>query len=346
MKPRILALALALCAGIPAHAQLFAPDQRGAYLSTQLGNGRIDGDGATGYKMMRWRAFEVRAGRDLNPKIVGEDTLTGKATSRIDFVYYNEGHPDNNHRDGFAFQFTYARKLGDVLTGELSAGPYSSMNTTTINGVQIDQARYGMLYSAALRYPIDWLGRGAHLRLGYNHVWMKNVFRSDALMLGVGGHFTDVPPFPETELSRSRLWLGASAGRAYTSHSGTQPSNGGLLEAKQYGGKWALSFKAIYEGDDKTRVDRRGVAAQFWFVQPLTVHWSVQAGIGPYIAENRRETDVDRKRTGVLGLITFQFERNLSETTKAFFAFHRVKSFRESNDRDLFHLGVMKAFGT
>jgi hypothetical protein len=336
-------LPLALLAFAPrCEAQLFQPDQRGAYLSTQLGNGIIDGPNATGYRKMRWRAFETRVGRDLNPAIVGEETLEGKASSRIDFVYYNEGHPDNNHRDGFAFQFTYARKFGDALTAELSAGPYTSMNTTRLNGVQVDQARRGILYSAALRYALDRWVKGAHLRLGYNHVWMRDVFHSDTLMLGVGRHFTDVPAFPETELARSRLWLGPSFGRSFTSHTGTEDANGAMFAAKQDGGKWALSFAAIFEGDDRVRVDRRGVAAQFWFVQPITPAFAASAGIGPYFAENRREG----KRTGTHGLITLQFERKLSGKTKAFFAFHRVKTFRESNDRDLFHLGVLKSFGS
>jgi hypothetical protein len=337
MQLSLIALGLA---GSCAHAQLFEPDQRGAYLSMQLGNGSIDGPNATGYRKMRWRAFETRVGRDLNPQLFGEDTLEGKSTARIDFVYYNEGHPDNNHRDGFAFQFTWAPRLSDALSAELSAGPFTSMNTTTITGTQIDQARRGMLYSAALRYSLDRWAKGAHLRLGYNHVWMRDVFHSDAVMLGIGRHFTDVPPFPETDLSRSRLWLGASYGRSITSQSGTQGANGGIFEAKQYGGKWAASFKAIFEGDDRARVDRRGMAAQFWFVQPLTNSWSAQAGIGPYFAENRREGN----RTGTHGLITLQFEHDLSERSKAFLAFHRVKTFRESNDRDLFHLGLMKTF--
>jgi hypothetical protein len=341
MKARLLLSALLVLAAPGVRAQLIDGDQRGAYLSSQLGNGFIEGPNAAGYRHMRWRAFEVRAGRDLNPRIAGQDSLEGKATTRIDFVYYNEGHPDNNHRDGFAFQFTWAQRFGDTLAAELSAGPYTSMNTTTIDGVQMDQARRGMLYSAALRYSLDRWVRGAHLRLGYNHVAIRSVFHSDALMIGIGRHFTDVPPFPETDLARSRLWLGPSYGRSYTSQSGTQDANGAMVQAKQYGGKWALSFTGVFEGDDRTRVDRRGMAAQFWFVQPLTPAWSAQAGIGPYFAENRREGN----RTGTHGLITLQFERNLSDTTKAFFAFHRVKTFRESNDRDLFHLGLLHALG-
>jgi hypothetical protein len=340
MKLSALLLAL-LAATAPAHAQLFDDKGNGAYLSAQLGNGTINGPEAIGYTKMRWRALEVRAGRDLNPHLVGEDTVDGKASARIDFVYYNEGHPDNNHRDGFALQLTYARALVGGLVGEISAGPYTTMNTTTAHFVQIDDSRHGMLYSAALRYPLDAWAPGAHLRIGYNHAPAHGAFRSDALMIGIGRHFTNAPPFPEDESDRSRLWLGAAFGRSITNQSGTHGANGGALEAKKYGGKWALSFKAISEGDDKARVDRRGVAAQFWFVQPLTQSWSAQAGIGPYFAENRREDN----RTGVHGLVTLQFEHNLNDKTKAFFAFNRVKTFRESNDRDLYQLGVLRSFG-
>jgi hypothetical protein len=44
-------------------------------------------------------------------------------------------------------------------------------------------------------------------------------------------------------------------------------------------------------------------------------------------------------------LATLQFEHNLNDRTKAFFAFSRVKTFRESNDRDLFQLGMLRSFG-
>jgi hypothetical protein len=342
MKRTVCCLVMLLGGTAQANAQPPDRDERGAYVSGELGNGLIYGDGATGYRRMRWRAFEARVGRDLNPALVGEDSLsTAKSTLRIDFVYYNEGHPANNHRDGFSFQLAYARKLSKWLTAEVAAGPYTSMNTTVIDGVQIDSARRGMLYSAALRFPLTEGDPGTHARLGFNHVWMRDTFRSNAVLLGIGRNFTDVPPFPETELARGRLWLGASYGRAFTSHTGTQDANGAIVEAKQYGGKWAVSFKAIVEGDDRTRVDRRGMAAQFWFVQPLTERWSASAGIGPYVAENRRENN----HVGTHGLITLQFERNLGAHTKSFFAFHRIKTFTQMNDRDLFHLGLQHSFG-
>jgi hypothetical protein len=333
----IVTLALSTCA----LAQTAAPDERGAYLSATFGNGRIGGPDTGPYRLMRWRAAELRVGSDLNPALVGEDSLrNASAGARIDVVYVNEGHPDNNHRDGFALQLVYAHRFGRRLFAEAGAGPYTSMNTTTIGGVQYDAAHRGMLYSAALRFPLRLFDAGTELRVGVNHVSMRDAFHSDALLVGVGRHITDVPPFPETELARGRLWLGAYYGKALTNMPGSQATHSGTFEAKQYSGKWAMSFTAVFEGDDGVHVDRRGVAAQFWFVQPLTERWAASAGFGPYIAENRRENN----RAGVHGLITLQFERKLGERTTAFFAFHRVKTYTQMNDRDLFHLGLQHVF--
>jgi hypothetical protein len=339
---RIGCLTLLLACTCAAQAQSPSTDKRGAYLSAQLGNGRIYGDNAGDYRLMRWRAGELRVGRDMNPALVGEDSVeNARASARIDVVYYNEGHPDNNHRDGFSLQATYVRRLSSALTAELSVGPYSSMNTTVINGVQINDASRGVLYTGALRYSLDGWAPGAHVRLGFNHVWMRE-FQSNAVMLGIGRHFTDVPPFPNSDVLRTRVWIAASYGTSQTTQSNRQAAKSATLEAKQYGGKWAVSVKAFMEGDDQVLVDRRGLAAQFWFVQPITEAWQISAGAGPYVAQNRR----DDNKTGVHGLITMQFERNLGERTKAFFAFSRVKSFQQANDRDVFHLGLTRAFGT
>ncbi|MES2755804.1 MAG: hypothetical protein V4693_00395 [Pseudomonadota bacterium] len=320
-----------------AHAQAGDPDKRGAYLSFQYGNGRIYGGNSSGDTSMAWRSGELRVGRDLDQALAGAD-----ATARIDFLYYNEGHPFNNHRDGFALQATYTRQLSGRFAAELSAGPYSNYNTTTIDGVQINDAAAGVLFTGALRYALDRWAPGAHVRLAFNHVWMRDKHRSNAVMLGIGRHFAEVPPFPNTDVLRGRRWFAVSYGVSQTTQAGRQVGRSGTLEAKQYGGKWALSAKAVFEGDDQVLVDRRGVAAQAWFVQPITDDWQVSAGVGPYLAQNRR-TD---HSTGVHGLVTMQFERNMGERTKAFFAFSRVKSFQEANDRDIFHFGATHAFGS
>jgi hypothetical protein len=90
----------------------------GTYLSAQLGGGRIAGGNASGNPWMRSRAGELRIGRALKEA----------SSSRIDVVYYNEGHPDNNHRDGYALQWSRVWRDGERLSGEVGIGPYLTRN--------------------------------------------------------------------------------------------------------------------------------------------------------------------------------------------------------------------------
>jgi hypothetical protein len=317
-------------------ASATAEDEHGAYLSLGFGNGRMHGENENGTRWMRGRAFEARAGRD-------QENVFGNG--RIDFVHYNEGHPENNHRDGFALQWVAVRPLGASFTGELGIGPYLSMNTTTgSDGREIDDARWGLLLSAALRVPLDAFPDGTHLRLGLNHALMSSAYSSTAVTLGLGRQFGPARPEPDTEPISGPWWFGASVGWSVTNMSGTESAHAGVLEARKYLGPrmehWAVSGKLVIEGDDGTRVDRRGIAGQLWYVQQVTPRFSMSAGIGPYLARNRREDDDTRANL----LISFQAERALSRQTRAFINFNRIKTFRETNERDLFQVGVLKRF--
>jgi len=319
-----------------------APDDHGAYLSLVFGNGRIHGGNAEGYRWMRGRTFEVRAGRQQ--RTLFGSPLPDSLNERIDFVHYNEGHPDNNHRDGFALQWLLVRRLGERSAVELGIGPYLSMNTTVIGGRQLDDAHVGALLSLGLRLPLVDLPAGTHLRIGYNHVQMRNVHRSDALMIGIGRQFGRAEPDPETDPANGQTWLGASIGNSITNMSGTNGARAAVVEARRYLGArlehWAVSSKFLFEGDDGARVDRRGLAGQLWYVQTVTPRFVMSAGLGPYVARNRRDDNVTHGNL----LITFQAEQALSRRTRAFVNFNRVKTFRQTDDRDLFQLGLMTGF--
>jgi hypothetical protein len=342
--------ALLLCCSGALQAQEAAPapgsgnpggDEHGAYLSLGFGDGRTSGgnsggDAGGGSRWMGRRAFEARAGRD-------EPTRLGPG--RIDFVHYNEGHPDNNHRDGFALQWVGVRPLGSTFMGELGIGPYLSMNTTSVGGTQIDDSNWGVLLSIALRLPLETLPAGTHLRLGLNHALIPGAHRSTALILGIGRQFGPAQPRPDTEPVTGPWWFGASVGRSITNLDGTDGANAATLEARKYLDEslahWAVSGKLVFEGDDNTRVDRDGVAGQVWYVQQVTPRLAVSTGIGPYLARNDRDED---HKTRANLLISFQAERALSRQIRAFVNFNRVKTFRQTNDRDLFQVGLLKRF--
>lgn len=339
-KPKLpLFLCTLLLACGMARAQADAPtpnDEHGAYLSLTFGNGKMYDDNLEGSAWMRGRAFEVRAGR-TEAKVLGG--------GRIDFVHYNEGHPDNNHRDGFALQWLAVRPLGATWTGELGIGPYLSMNTTTVDGRQIDDAHWGVLLSAALRLPLRSLPEGTSLRVGLNQAFMPDAHRSTALLVGLDRQFGPAQPDPATAPAADRWWFGASVGNAITNMSGRKGALAGTVEARTYLDErfehWAVSGKLVIEGDDEVRVDRRGLAAQLWYVQQVTPSFSMSAGLGPYFAHNSLAPDNPNSRNL---LISFQAERALSRQTRAFVNFNRVKTFRETDDRDLFQVGILKRF--
>jgi hypothetical protein len=72
----------------------------------------------------------------------------------------------------------------------------------------------------------------------------------------------------------------------------------------------------------------------------VTPRFSMSAGLGPYFAVNRR----DDNRTATNLLISFQAERALSGRTRAIINLNRIKTFRKTNDRDLFQVGLLRRF--
>lgn len=183
---------------------------------------------------------------------------------------------------------------------------------------------------------------GLHMRYALNHVTVPGAHSSVALLVGVGKYFDPVPARMQSESSGNPIWLGVSAGVAKTNHGDTEGALGFTAEAKKYhGSPWATSISGHSEGNDDIRVNRHGVAVQGWFVQPLTEQWAASAGIGPYAAINKRGSG----KLQLHGLITLQVERFIGKEWKGFVSFSRVVTFKETNDRDLFRIGVMRQFG-
>ena len=313
-----------------------------AYASATFGNGFAYDGNLTGDKSMKWRTFEVRFGKEITvPTFISNNTFLEDGKFRVDFIHFNEGHPDNNHRDGFSAQVVYRNQLNRKVNLEMGIGPRFSMNTTTIRGVEINDAKLGILVSVATLVDLERFSPGLHMRYALNHVTMPGVHSSVALLVGVGKYFDQVPLRRQFESSENPTWLSVNAGISQTNHAVANGSKGFSVELKKYyGSSWGVSIAGLKEGDDKIRVDRQGVAAQGWFVQPLSENWTASAGIGPYVATNKRGSD----NLQLHGLITVQVERFIAPKWKGLVSFSRVVTFQEENDRDLFRIGLMRQF--
>lgn len=311
-------------------------------VSAMLGNGRLSSSGSG--QDMQWRSGELRFGREVDLSGLGL-RLPSADSLRWDVLYLNEGQPENNHRDGFAVQAVYARQLSRGIVFEFGAGPYFSMNTTTVDGSEINRARTGALLSLALQVPLTANENGLFLRLGYNHVAMGRAPSSDRLMLGLGSRFGGDADAGGVAGSTDRSrpwWLEGGVGVASTTQAGREVSHAYAISARQSWGKWAGAVMALSEGDDGAGVDQRGLGLQGWRIEPLTGRWSIGAGFGPYLAWNRRDSDNPQ----LSGMYSLEVSRSLTPGTGLYLRFNRIQTFREKNDRDVFMIGFRQQFGT
>ncbi len=293
------------------------------YVSAMFGNGNASVGGN-----MQWRTFELR---------IGASTTQNQ---RFDFVHYNEGHPVNNHRDGFSIQVVRDFTVDPNMRLELGIGPYLSFNTTRREKSQYNDKILGILVSAvALYYFNARESRNLHLRIEYNHVEMPQTHESDAILLGIGMNFGS---HSASDISEDPLQISIMGANFKTNRSQTNASIGGHIEVKQYDGEHlAFSVGWIREGNDLL-VNRSGVTTQAWVVWPVSENWRLSAGVGPYLASNQLQSDA----TELDGLISMEVQRQVGDLENGMSLIARFSRIAtdDSTDRDIFAIGIAKKY--
>jgi hypothetical protein len=329
--PRSLgSAAIVVAAGLAgigaAHAQQSSANSPSGLIPTQrtidayavYGTGRASEGGN-----MHWRAYEVGFGDVLN------DYLS------IYVAYLNEGHPSDHHRDGFAALGSFRWPVGGRVAFELSAGPYFSMDTTHVDNEPLNEKRWGVRASAAVRYYI--VPNGFFLKLQYNHVQMIDGFNSDALLFGIGSDFRGNP---SPAFSDGKTQVSVWAGTSQTNHPQVPMEKGYMVEVKRpLGNAWAYSGSFVYEGNNGV-AGRRGAAAQFWYVAPVLSKWTFSAGVGPYVSYDRDEVS---NKTRLNALLSAQVTYQVTNDWAASLRFNRVAT-TNNKDQDMFMVGIARNF--
>lgn len=308
---------------------------------TDLYSSILWGDGRGGDeedRSMQGRAFELRFGKEI------------RKNTRIDIVHYNEGHPQNNHRDGFALQGVYRFSPSKSFAMEFALGPYLGFNTTTHfssggdDAIQLNDKDVGVLGSVGLLYFPRLLGKSAHLRLQYNHVEMPGAPDSDALLAGIG---FDIESKGDTGRSENQgtLEIAALLSHFITNHTVTSSSQGFHMEIrKEIRSHLGVSIGYLKEGDDEL-VQRNGIPLQFWYSASIGAKWSLAAGAGPYFSRDKDHSGVD-----VNGIISLEAKREFPKDINLVFRFNRIMDINnnplenQENDRDVFEIGLSKEF--
>lgn len=296
----------------------FTPAQRTIDVYAVYGDGRATEGGD-----MHWRAYQVGFGDVLN------DYLS------VYLAYVNEGHPVNHHRDGFAALGSLRWPVSDRLVLELSAGPYFSMDTTSVDNQSRNNKRWGLLTSAAVRYYL--VPNRFFLKAQYNHIQMIGGHASDAALFGIGSDFGGNP---HPAFSDGKTQLSVWAGTSQTNHPQVPMEKGYMVELKRpLGNAWAYSASLVYEGNNGV-AGRRGVAAQFWYVAPIRNKWTISAGLGPYLSYDRDEVS---RRARLNALFSAQVSYQFTHDWAASVRFNRVAT-RTDKDQDMFMVGLARNF--
>lgn len=293
------------------------------YVAFAMGTGSASEGGN-----LAWKAFSLRLGKSITDK------------ARIDFIHFNEGHPQNNHRDGFAMQGTYKVSATDKLAIEAALGPYFSMNTTVIKGEELDDKRLGVLATIAATYSLDSISKGLHVRAEYNHAAMPGALKTDSIMVGVGKNFDSKKRSTGSD-SKKDVEVAVIGDLFITNHGDVDETPKGyqIEVKKELSAHTAASVSYMKEGVD-SRVDRQGVAAEFWYAEPLSKNMSISAGAGVYLADNK----LDKNDGKVNGIISIEVKRKVGKDMNVFVRVNRIADFKGSNDRDVIGVGLAGKF--
>jgi hypothetical protein len=295
---------------------------RGGHAYAVFGGGRASDGGS-----LQNRALELEFGTNLSPRV------------RVDVAHINEGHPINNHRDGFALKGVYVVPVNEKARVEFGAGPYVSMDTTIPAGRTIkdqkDEKRLGAVATAAILYRITQGGLYARAQL--NHVSMPGKVTTNAVMVGLGKDFNG--PLLASDLAsleskpvQVAVWMGKT--KTNRADAGGTLMGGQVEVSKETSPSMAYSVSWVDEGKGPM-VNRNGVAAQVWYVTPAEESWKLKAGVGPYIAENRVPDD---HRSSSNAMVSLVVERKIGKQDSISGRFNRVMS-TNNRDQDMFMLG-------
>jgi hypothetical protein len=253
----------------------------------------------------------------------------------VGFSYLNEGHSENNHRDGFAVQGWYTDKITNSLYYQVGTGPYISNNNTLQNENRLNDFHVGLISSATLKY---YLQDGWYLRAQYNNILMTTT-NSNSVLFGIGKDWNN--SVNNSEKVFDKVYLSVWSGSSRTTQIGTQENaTPVMLDIKQQYNISRISFGGglLYEGNTGL-VDRTGMYFQGWYDYKPSEQWTLSGGIGPYLAaDNKRSTEqIKLMMAGSIRIVRDFGDYFVGGT------FTRITSFY-NRDQDLFMIGFGRKF--
>jgi hypothetical protein len=270
--------------------------------------------------------------------------------------WLNEGHQENDHRDGLTAQiWAHTDFLDRQLSLAAGVGPYAYFDTYRdeahpFYSPYTDAHGLTLIYSAELTWYMDqsWL---TFLRA--NRLEAEGQV-STMLLLGLGYEFDgQSAPRPASTAAGTeplKNWLTLYVGRTSLNSFVSESSTAYAIEYRRRLSRhvdWSVGW--LDEGTNDI-VHREGVTLQLWLVRPLLEHrLALGIGAGTYIAENQRDqtfsvahhqvssTPSDDQR--VSGIVSVVATYRLDQHWLARLSFNRIVT-NYDRDADVILLGT------
>ena len=211
----------------------------------------------------------------------------------VSFMWLNEGHVPENHRDGRTVQFWARLPVMDPqLIVSAGIGPYRYYDTVTDqpNGDYQDVHGWGVIYSLRVAYysTSRWV---TQMQLDRIHV--QNGPDSTAVLVGIGYQLDapDVPGPRDWALTRTHPVtdneVTAYVGRTIVNSSTSPVAIASAIDYRRGLLNWLdMTVGYLHEGD-RDDVHRDGITAQLWVTRAFfNDKLTLGVGTGPYYALN------------------------------------------------------------
>ncbi|MGD8476327.1 MAG: hypothetical protein PVI98_04215 [Burkholderiales bacterium] len=266
----------------------------------------------------------------------------------ISIAWLNEGHFENNHRDGQTVQFWLRGRAFDPrLVFSAGIGPYFYYNTARASegASYSDDHGWGGVLSASAK----WYGRHRWFyELRVQRVAVNGGFHTTALLGGIG-YQLQAPSSPGP-VTKPRNVAEKTTGRELTVYAGQTivnsfESESGLARAIEYRQgisphvDWSVAW--LHEGDAQ-QVRRNGIVAQLWLVRDfLQKRVALSAGGGMYIAVDKYRTNQEGEEDDetIAGMVAFSASYRFSQRWLTRVSWNRVVTVY-NRDTDVILLGL------
>jgi hypothetical protein len=315
--PTVLALALV------GHA---AQAQDASLLAGSLDNHKVDE-----------RSFAVQLGFSQR---MGE-------TTAISAEYLNEGHPSRHHRDGLSMQGWLHTPIPEQgASFAVGIGPYYYFDTTIGTGAFAEYQNdhgWGALASVSAKWH---LAKRTYIEARFNHVRAKGAGNSNSFLIGMGYELQNVPDVERRRTERAGdSLLMVLGGQAIVNSFESERARAYAIEYRDtvtQNVEWSVA--ALNEGKIGL-AERRGVAAQVWFLRPFTNRTVLELGAGGYLMRDRDDRDSTdaSSNTRLAPIASIGMRYRMTRDWRAQLSWSRVIT-DYHRDSDVLLLGVGKVF--